>query len=107
FAVVAGEVKKLAGETSEATAKIEDLMRTIKGSVDETTGFVSDLKTVIGNINDSAAGISTAIEEQTFASREIARSATVVSSGLKEIGGRVDIIQQVTKKTPPLPLSQA
>lgn len=101
FAVVAGEVKKLAGETSEATHKIEDLMKNIKGSVEETTSFVDGLKNAISSINNSTVGISAAIEEQTYASREIARSATIVSSGLREIGGRVESIQDITKKLPP------
>ena len=101
FAVVAGEVKKLAGETSSATHKIEDLMSNIQGSVSNTTSFVDGLKNAIMQINESSTLISSAIEEQTFASREIARSATVVSSGLREIGGRISSIYEVTKKTPP------
>ena len=106
FAVVAGEVKKLAGETSDATGEIENLMSTIKSAVEETTSHVGGLKSAISMINDSTCGISAAIEEQTYASREIARSATVVSSGLKEIGGRVETIAQVTKKANPQPLDQ-
>lgn len=100
FAVVAGEVKKLAGETSIATQKITSLMSNIQGSVDTTTSFVDNLKNIISQISDSSTLISNAIEEQSYASKEIARSATVVNSGLREIGSRICKIQDVTRKLP-------
>ncbi len=101
FAVVAGEVKKLASETSEATLKISDLMQTIQGAVDATSAHVSSLKNVISLINESTVVISSAVEEQSYASQEIARSATMVSTGLRDIGNRVGSIETVTKRQPP------
>ncbi|OIN86825.1 MAG: hypothetical protein AUJ12_04205 [Alphaproteobacteria bacterium CG1_02_46_17] len=100
FAVVASEVKKLAGETSSATQKITSLMENIQHAVNNTVLQVQEMKDTISKINDFSLMISGAIEEQTYASREIARSATVVSSGLREIGGRVSNIQEVTIKLP-------
>ncbi len=107
FAVVAGEVKKLAGETSSATQKITDLMQHILSAVENTTDHVHHLKESISHISESSTSIAGAIEEQSYASREIARSATVVSSGLKEIGGRIKKIEDVTRKTPQIPVSRS
>jgi len=101
FAVVAGEVKKLASETSEATLKISELMQTIQSAVNNTSGHVSNLKNVISMINESTVVISSAVEEQSYASQEIARSATMVSTGLRDIGNRVGSIETVTKRQPP------
>ncbi|MDY0029450.1 MAG: methyl-accepting chemotaxis protein [Pseudobdellovibrionaceae bacterium] len=106
FAVVAGEVKKLAGETSSATQKITDLMQHILTAVGNTTDHVHHLKESISHISESSTSIAGAIEEQSYASREIARSATVVSSGLKEIGGRIKKIEDVTRKTPQKTISR-
>lgn len=101
FAVVAGEVKKLASETSDATLKISDLMQTIQTAVDATSAHVLSLKNVISMINESTVVISSAVEEQSYASQEIARSATMVSTGLRDIGNRVSSIETVTKRQPP------
>lgn len=101
FAVVAGEVKKLASETSDATLKISDLMQTIQAAVDATSAHVLSLKNVISMINESTVVISSAVEEQSYASQEIARSATMVSTGLRDIGNRVSSIETVTKRQPP------
>lgn len=101
FSVVASEVKKLANETAVATQSIVDLMVNINAAVESTTSDVDGLRDVIVNINSTTNSIATAIEQQGFASREIAKSATMVSEGLHVIAQRVDTITEITKKTDP------
>jgi methyl-accepting chemotaxis protein len=101
FSVVANEVKKLAGETSGATQKIVELMDHINSAVGSTVSDVNDMKFIIVNLNDATTSISSAIEQQTLASSEIAKSATLISEGFKNIGSRVGSITEITQKTAP------
>lgn len=106
FSVVANEVKKLANETSSATQKIADLMESITHASRSTVEDVDGLKDIIVRINDSSSSIAEAIEEQGYASQEIARSATLINQGLRSISDRVSTITDITRKSDPLP-SQA
>ena len=101
FSVVASEVKKLSTQTSEATQRIVELMDNINHALDETVGDVAGMKNVIININQTTSSIASAIEQQGFASQEIAKSATMISQGLQSIGNRVDGIVQITTQKPP------
>lgn len=102
FSVVANEVKKLANQTSEATKSIVDLMDNINGAVTSTIKDVDGMKEIIIDINLTTTTIASAMEEQSYASNEIARSATVVSEGLQTIGDRIAGIVEITKKTSPV-----
>ncbi len=101
FSVVASEVKKLASETSEATQSIVNLVHNINSAVGSTISDVDGMKEVIDSINGTTNSIAAAIEQQGFASQEIARSATMVSEGLRSIGNRVESINQITKRMEP------
>ncbi len=103
FSVVASEVKKLASETSEATQSIVNLVHNINSAVGSTISDVDGMKEVIDSINGTTNSIASAIEQQGFASQEIARSATMVSEGLRSIGNRVESINQITKRIDPDP----
>lgn len=101
FSVVAAEVKKLANETSEATLKIVSLMDNINLALDGTVTDVSDMKSIIVNINETTNSIASAVEQQGYASSEIARSATMINEGLHSIGAQVADINKITQKTAP------
>lgn len=101
FSVVANEVKKLAAETAEATQKIVGLVSNINNAVDGTLTDVDTMKTIITNINQTTTSIVSAVEQQSIASQEIAKSATVVSTGLHSIGDRAINISEITRKKEP------
>ncbi len=107
FSVVAGEVKKLAGQTDEATKSIINLMDNINGSVNATIHNIGGMKSMIVNINETTTSIAAAIEEQSYASQEIARSATVISHGMQSISDRVESIIEITRKIPASTTAQA
>lgn len=107
FSVVANEVKKLANQTSEATQKIVNLMQNIDSAVDSTIGDVADMKDIIVRINETTTSIAATIEEQGYASSEIARSAGIISSGLHSINDRVDVITEITRKADPTKMQHA
>jgi methyl-accepting chemotaxis protein len=85
FAVVASEVKALATQTARAT---EDISLQIGGMQTATGSALEKLKAVtatIDSINESAAGIASAVEEQTAATGEIARNVEQAAAGTAEV----------------------
>ena len=79
FAVVAGEVKHLAQETADATVDVANLIGSIQRDAEAVVGSISELGDVVAQINDVAATIAAAVEEQTAATREIAGTMAAVS----------------------------
>ncbi len=81
FAVVANEVKELAKETAKATEdisqKIEAIQADTKGAVDAIT----QIGTIINQINDIQNTIASAVEEQTATTNEINRNVSDAATG--------------------------
>lgn len=74
FAVVAGEVKALAGQTAAATDRIAAQVAAIQLAADGTTGAIGGIGQTIAQLSLIAAEVATAAEQQGQASHEIARS---------------------------------
>ncbi len=79
FNVVANEIKELARQTSDATAKIKQMVTAIQSSSAGTTEQINNISGVIKDVNDFVASIAAAVEEQSNANREIASKVTEVS----------------------------
>jgi methyl-accepting chemotaxis protein len=89
FAVVASEVKDLAQETARAT---EDITRRVAAIQQDTAGAVeaiSQISSVIEQINDFQATIAAAVEEQTATTAEMNRGITAVADGAGDIAAGV------------------
>jgi methyl-accepting chemotaxis protein len=92
FAVVAHEVKNLASETAKATEIISGKIADVQAVTQNAVMSIENITKVINELQEIAATISAAIEEQTAATKEISASiaqasgATInVSSAIGEI----------------------
>ncbi|TNC09448.1 methyl-accepting chemotaxis protein [Methylobacterium terricola] len=75
FAVVAAEVKALAGQTAKATEEITRQVDGLRAATDETAGALARIRARMHRIDETTAGIASAVTQQGAATREISRSA--------------------------------
>jgi methyl-accepting chemotaxis protein len=85
FAVVAGEVKVLSTQTAKATEEIADQIQAIRDATGTTAGAIREIGTTIGQIDEIATTIAAAVEEQSGATNEIARSVHQAAQGTQGI----------------------
>ena len=93
FAVVANEVKGLANQTARATDEITSRVATIQRVSRDTVGMIDDVSKSIQGMEEVAAGISAAVEEQTAATSEIARTVAVTADQAEEVKRRMESVE--------------
>lgn len=89
FAVVASEVKSLAGQTAKATDEISGQVMEIQGATQEAVEAIDKIAAVIQNIDEIGSSIAAAVEEQTATTEEIARNVQEAASGSQEIASNI------------------
>jgi methyl-accepting chemotaxis protein len=89
FAVVASEVKGLASQTSRATDEISEQISAIQSASADTVKAIGEITTTIRTINEIAAAIAAAVEEQGAATQEIARNVQQASAGTSEVSSNI------------------
>ncbi|MEO0394086.1 MAG: methyl-accepting chemotaxis protein [Pseudomonadota bacterium] len=90
FAVVASEVKSLAGQTAQATEEITTQITAIQEATRNAVKANEKIAQIITQIDDIATGIAAAVEEQGASTVEIARSAHEASSSTKDVTNHVN-----------------
>ena len=86
FAVVASEVKKLASQTAQATEDIEAQVGGIQTVSRSTADAINGIATVIQQVSDISASISSAVEQQSSATSEVASNISGVQAAASETG---------------------
>jgi methyl-accepting chemotaxis protein len=89
FAVVANEIKELAKQTAEATQGIKAKVEGIQNTTSATVSEIEQITQVIQNVNDIAASIAKAVEEQSISTAEIAENVAQASQGIQEVNENV------------------
>jgi methyl-accepting chemotaxis protein len=89
FAVVASEVKDLAQETARATDDITRRIGAIQTDTEQAVTAIGEIAEVTVRINDYAATIAAAVEEQTATTSEMARSVAEASASAGDIAGNI------------------
>ncbi|MCG5248805.1 methyl-accepting chemotaxis protein [Methylorubrum extorquens] len=99
FAVVATEVKELASQTARATEEISGQIGEIQGVTDQAVAAIGVITSRIREINDVAAGIAAAVEQQGAATQEIVRNVAQASSGTSEVTRNISGVAQASEET--------
>jgi methyl-accepting chemotaxis protein len=99
FAVVASEVKSLAGQTAKATTEISEQIAAIQATSDEKGAAIRNVVDVITEIDQIGAAIAAAIEQQGSATKEISRSIQEAARGTHEVNSNISGVQRAADDT--------
>lgn len=95
FAVVANEIKELAKQTAEATLDIKNQINDVQSTTATTVVEIKEISDVIDSVNEIVATISSAVSEQSTATKEIASSINQAALGLTEVNENVSQVTVV------------
>ena len=99
FAVVASEVKNLAKQTARATDEISQQITAIQTETQSSVTAIEGIGDTINSINDIAATIAAAVEEQGAATQEIARSVQQAAAGTNEVTDNISGVRTASEET--------
>ncbi|MBE1236647.1 methyl-accepting chemotaxis protein [Phaeovibrio sulfidiphilus] len=99
FAVVAGEVKSLAAQTARATDEISSQITTVQNETEKAVNSIGRIVGRISEVGESILAISSAMEEQSAATREILRNIANVSDATSQVNTSVSHVLNVARET--------
>jgi methyl-accepting chemotaxis protein len=99
FAVVASEVKNLANETAKATDEITGQITGIQQATRDAVEAIQSISGTIGQINEIASGIASAVEQQGAATQEIARNVQQAAAGTQEVSSNITGVSEAATAT--------
>jgi len=99
FAVVASEVKSLATQTAKATEDIATQVGAIQSATGDAVKAIEGITGTIGQVNEIATTIASAVEEQGAATQEIARNVQQASKGTTEVSSNIAGVTKAAAET--------
>jgi methyl-accepting chemotaxis protein len=99
FAVVASEVKSLAGQTAKATDEIRQQITAMQSVSGEAVELIHSVGTAVKSLDEVNASVASAIEEQTATTEEIARHTQEAAGGSSEVTHGIADVAQATERT--------
>jgi methyl-accepting chemotaxis protein len=99
FAVVASEVKALAGQTAKATEEISAQITGMQQATVRSVEAIASIQRTIREVGEITATIAAAVTEQGAATQEIARSADTASRRTAETASEVGRAGEATAGT--------
>ncbi|KJC45462.1 methyl-accepting chemotaxis protein [Bradyrhizobium sp. LTSP857] len=89
FAVVASEVKSLATQTAKATDEISEQIAGMQKVARDAINDIQAIGGIIGEVDEVATAIATAVQEQGAATQEITRSTQYAAQGTKRVSENI------------------
>jgi methyl-accepting chemotaxis protein len=99
FAVVAGEVKNLANQTGRATEEIGVQIGAVQAATIQAVTAIAGIVGRISQINEIASAIAAAVEEQSAATTEIARSVQDAATGTQNVSASITRVSRASEDT--------
>ncbi|MFA7330061.1 MAG: methyl-accepting chemotaxis protein [Candidatus Delongbacteria bacterium] len=99
FAVVADEVKTLAGQTTRATEDIRTQILAIQHDTQLAAQSIHGISNVIQQNGEIVTSIAGAMEEQGATTHEIARNVEQAATGTKEVSSNVQNLNAAAEET--------
>jgi methyl-accepting chemotaxis protein len=94
FAVVASEVKNLANQTAKATEEISSQIGTMQTVTKDAVAAMQKIRATIDRVNEIAATIASAVEEQSAATKDISGNAQQAARGTDEVTRNIAGVSQ-------------
>lgn len=89
FAVVATEVKRMAGETKDATAQIAAQIGSVQTETKRTVDAIEEIADIIEQIQTISATIAAAVQDQDTATATIAADVQQAAAGASQISSTI------------------
>ncbi len=99
FAVVAQEVKNLANQTAKATEEISTQITAVQEETTGAVGAIEKIGSIIGEVNDIATTIASAVEEQGLSTQEIARNVQQAAKGTQDVNTNIESVSKAASET--------
>ena len=99
FAVVAAEVKTLASQTAKATEEIAEQIANIQEVTRDSVAAIKDIGSIIRRVSEIATLITSAVEEQHAATREIAYNVQEAAQGTDNVTAKIKKLESDASET--------
>lgn len=99
FAVVANEVKALAGQTAKATDEISEQVQAIQTATQQAVGSIRTITAQVSDIQGRTTAIAAAVEEQEASTHEISRAISLASDGSNQVASSVTTMSHSVDQT--------